>query len=129
VAVSPKQLAWLKSGNAHRTHGGASRKNGELPEYRIWLMMKRRCDLPTGKKYARYGGRGIRVCDRWLGENGFANFLVDMGLRSSPDLSLDRIDNDGNYEPGNCRWATQLVQQNNRSNNRTRRNRQWQLVG
>jgi hypothetical protein len=117
MALSARQAAWLASGNARRKHGAASRIKGEAPEYGIWLAMKRRCYNPHNRKYPRYGGRGIIVCDRWLGEDGFSNFLADMGRRPSPELTLDRKNNDGNYEPGNCRWATQEVQQNNRSDN------------
>lgn len=115
MATSVKHAAWLASGNARRKHGHAA-KGAETSEYGIWLAMKRRCYLKTNKKYQRYGGRGITVCSRWLGADGFANFLADMGRRPS-GLTLDREDNDGNYTPDNCRWATQKVQQNNRSNN------------
>lgn len=79
--------------------------------YEIWLGMKGRCSDP---REARYYGRGIEVCTRW--RVSYARFVEDMGIRPK-DQWLDRIDNDGNYEPGNCRWATPLVQQNNRSNN------------
>lgn len=67
--------------------------------------MKERCLYPKHKDWPIYGGRGITVCDRWLGENGFANFLADMGPRPV-GTTLDRIKSDGNYEAGNCRWAT-----------------------
>ncbi len=77
-----------------------------------------RCNKPSKQSYHRYGGRGIKVCDRWLGRDGLANFIADMGPRPSPKHSVDRIKNDGNYEPGNCRWATQKEQQRNRCNNR-----------
>lgn len=71
--------------------------------------MQRRCRNPNATRYERYGGRGIKVCERWKGEDGFANFLADMGER--PDgKTLDRVNNDGNYEPSNCRWATPLEQ-------------------
>lgn len=79
--------------------------------YRAWGAMKSRCMNPANRRYHCYGERGIRVCDRWL---TFENFLADMG-RKPKGKSLDRINNDGNYEPGNCRWATPLEQGNNRS--------------
>lgn len=82
-------------------------------EYRTWCGMKDRCMNPKNPKFAIYGGRGIKVCDRWL--HSFEAFLADMGRKSSADLSLDRYPNgDGNYEPGNCRWATDSQQNSNR---------------
>lgn len=76
--------------------------------------MKLRCYNPTHKAYKYYGGRGITVCDRWLDpDNGLNNFKDDMGFRPSPEYSIDRINNDGNYEPANCRWATIIEQNNN----------------
>lgn len=84
------------------------------PEYRAWRSMINRCTRTSQKDYPAYGGRGIRVCDRWM--HSFAAFMEDMGER--PDgMSLDRIDNDGNYEPHNCRWATAEQQMNNRRAN------------
>ena len=74
--------------------------------------MKERCRNKNYCHYARYGGRGIKVCDRWLGKDGFRNFLEDMGERP-PKHTLNRIDNDGDYEPSNCKWATQLEQVQN----------------
>jgi hypothetical protein len=86
------------------------------PEYHIWKAMIRRCTAPTQVGYHRYGGRGIRVCDRWRAS--VEDFLADVGRRPSPDHTLDRIDNDGNYEPGNVRWVAMTVQQRNRRDNR-----------
>jgi hypothetical protein len=71
--------------------------------------MRQRCLYPRSKKYPRYGGRGITICERW---SLFANFLADMGERPA-GKTLDRVDNDGNYEPGNCRWATSAEQASN----------------
>ncbi len=75
--------------------------------------MRQRCCNPYDDAWEHYGGRGIRVCWSWLSLDGFANFLADMGSRP-PAMTLDRIDNDGNYEPGNCRWATWSTQMHNR---------------
>lgn len=80
-------------------------------EHGIWAGMKHRCNNPNSRLYKHYGGRGIKVCDRWA---LFENFYIDMGPRPSKQHSLDRIDNDGDYEPGNCRWATADIQSNNR---------------
>jgi len=82
---------------------GMSKDSNKLPSvYRIWQNIKTRCFNKNCHDYLNYGGRGITVCDRWL---EFKNFYEDMGDRPE-GLSLDRIDNDGNYEPGNCRWTT-----------------------
>jgi hypothetical protein len=90
-------------------------KVSKTPTYIAWMAMKSRCGKPGDKSYADYAGRGITVCDRWL--NSFQNFVADMGERPSPKHSIDRINNEGNYEPTNCRWATQAEQQRNRRDN------------
>ena len=93
-----------------RTHG--LRKSSE---YAIWQQILNRCRNSNLRNFSSYGGRGIRVCERWL---KFENFYADMGPRPTPQHSIDRIDNDGNYEPDNCRWSTRKEQCRN-----TRRNR------
>jgi hypothetical protein len=80
-------------------------------EYRSYYGMKGRCGNPNHYEYKRYGGRGIKVCDRWL--ESYENFINDIGPKPSPKHSLDRIDVDGNYEPGNVRWATPKEQRIN----------------
>lgn len=85
------------------------------PEYIAWLSMRARCTNPHNPRYGSYGARGIRVCDRW---DDFDLFMADMGKRPTSEHSIDRIDNDGNYEPANCRWATRKEQSHNKSTNR-----------
>lgn len=93
--------------HGHTVHGRLSRT------YRSWANMKSRCLSPVNKRFHDYGERGIRVCERWL---DFQNFLSDMG--PCPEgLTLERIDNDGNYEPGNCRWVTRYEQDRNKRTN------------
>lgn len=89
-----------------KTHGMSG-----TPEYNSWNSMKDRCRNKDNQDFKNYGGRGITVCDRWL--NSFENFFADMGPKPSPNHSIDRKDNDGNYYPGNCKWSTILEQANN----------------
>jgi hypothetical protein len=85
------------------------------PLYDTWQGMKKRCNNPNNDNYKYYGGRGIKVCERWL--NSYENFALDMGERPKGH-TLDRINNDGNYEPSNCKWSSLSEQNSNRRNSR-----------
>lgn len=95
----------------NKTHGLSS-----MPEYGVWKGIKKRCFNVKELHYKEYGERGITMCDRW--KNSFENFISDMGQRPGDEYTIDRIDFNGNYEPGNCRWVTMKVQGNNKRNNR-----------
>lgn len=106
--------------NPNKSHGesGGNRKKKrkqETAEYRIWKAMKNRCCNPKYKQFKDYGGRGIKVCERWL--HSFENFLVDMGRRPSPKHSIERRRNHDDYSPDNCHWGTSHEQRRNRRTN------------
>jgi hypothetical protein len=87
-------------------------KRGQAPEYAVWTGIKMRCFNPNATGYKYYGGRGITMCERW--RRSYSAFRADVGPRPSRAHSIDRIDNDGNYEPGNVRWATYRQQARNK---------------
>lgn len=104
-----EQSARITKSNTRHGHNRAGAGN-QSPTWHSWSSMKKRCNLNSHVSYPSYGGRGISVCSRW---SSFENFLEDMGERP-PGKTLDRIDVNGNYEPGNCRWATASEQQRNK---------------
>lgn len=109
-SVMKPRIKDKNSGRFVKTHGLIHTR-----AYRVWAGMKQRVLNPSAESYQYYGGRGIKVCERWL--RSFEHFLSDMG--HPPDgLTLDRVNNDGDYEPDNCRWATPTEQNNTRGNNR-----------
>lgn len=110
---------------SNRTIHGHSGRDKRSSEYRSWRGMLDRCERPTTHNYARYGGRGVTVCERW---HDFTNFLADMGKKPSPRHTIERIENNGNYEPGNCRWESAKEQNRNRSDNRLVTYLGWEMT-
>lgn len=101
---------------ASNTRHGLAVRGNKADGYSTWMKMNSRCHTKSDKNFHHYGGRGISVCDRW--RHDFVAFTSDMGPRPSPGHSIERINNDGNYEPANCRWATQKDQTRNQRRNR-----------
>lgn len=110
-ALDNRAVSLLNNKNA-QTHGMS-----RSPEYQAWNRMRNRCNYPNDPSFDRYGGRGIKVCLSWM--TSFENFIADMGPRPGAGYSVERIDNNGDYEPGNCVWADAKTQARNRRNNRT----------
>lgn len=114
-----KECAKSSRARKKKTHGhsyGGSADQIAKKCYYTWQAMKRRCINQKDRRYASYGGRGISVCGRWA--SSYENFMEDMGLPPTMDHQIDRIDNDGNYEPANCRWVTRIANANNKSGGR-----------
>ena len=112
--VRPVRLARPARSQVPRKQGWHRITHGQygIPEYRAWAAMKARCSNQKHPRWKYYGARGITICERWLAS--FSNFWADMGPRPSPTHCLDRRDNDGNYEPSNCQWATGDESRSNR---------------
>ena len=116
--VKDVQFGSLKNKRTRSCNRCAKTEHGLrlTPEYIAWQNMIQRCTRKSHPKYPQYGGRGISVCDKWV--KSFDSFLLDVGTKPSVDLQLDRINNDGNYEPSNVRWTTREININNRRNSK-----------
>ena len=115
VAIHMKRVITDRIARGDNIQHGHAPRSGFSATYKVWRNMINRCELPSDKYYPLYGGRGIKICQRW--RESFENFLADMG-EVPKGLTIEREQRDGHYEPGNCRWATRKAQANNRRTNR-----------